>query len=371
MKLVKTSTLVPGMILAKDLFQSSGILLLNEGIVLTGDLIKKLEFFHFSEVMVEEPPLSLKEQHEKLIRPQILATHEKVVWMADSIMSSSEPGEIDPKILRAMVGDLDSQIDLNSDVLLSLSHLKFYDNYLFSHAVNVCILALLIGKELKLDPDELKDLGLSALLHDVGMVQINTSLYDHNRSLASGELTEIRRHPDYGFKSLYASGKYSERVLYGVWQHHERLDGSGYPKGLKDPEIHLFGKIIAVADVYDACISPRRYRERFIPYDALKNLLGHFQLFDLKILKAFVASMAIFPIGSIVKLNSGEIARVIRITYGAPFRPEIQIFFDRNRVKLDQPIRINLSEKEYVQTYIQETLERKEAEEITRLLAGK
>lgn len=368
MKAVKTNALVPGLILAKDLYQTSGILLLNVGTVLTGDLIKKLEFFGFTEVMVEEPPVSLKEQEEELMKPQILATHEKVVGLTANLMSSGAPTEIDPKILKILVGDLDSQLDLNTNVFLSLSHLKHYDNYLFSHVVNVCILSLVIGRELKMEPDTLKDLGVSALLHDVGMIKVNPALYDHERSLAPGELTEVRRHPEYGFQMLLESGNYPQRVLSGVREHHERADRSGYPRGIGNEEAHEFGKIIAVADVYDACISPRKYRQRLTPYEAIKNLLGHSKLFDVKVLKAFVACMAIYPIGSFIRLNSGEIAKVVRINSGVPFRPEIAILTDRKGEKLEKPVRINLNNKEYAQTYIQETLERTETEKILGLL---
>ena len=255
MKLVQVPALVPGMILAKDVLQSNGILLLNKDTVLTSELITKLKFWGFSEVEVEEPPISLKDQQEAAIAPQIAAAHERVVGITENMMSSGDVKEIDANLLRGMIGDLDSQIELNTNVLLNLSHIKTHDNYLFSHVTNVAILAMIIGKELKLNEQELKDLGLAALLHDFGMTRINRSIYDKSQALSPDEWLEIKKHPDYSLELLKESGSFSEAILRGIHEHHERVDGSGYPRGIQGKDIHLFGKIITVADDYDACIS--------------------------------------------------------------------------------------------------------------------
>lgn len=368
MKVVQVSVLVPGMILAKDVLQNNGILLLNKDTVLTAELITKLKFWGFSEVEVEEPPISLKDQEEAAIAPQIAAARDRVVGITETMMSSGDAKDIDPNLLRGMVGDLGSQIDLNSNVLLNLSHIKTHDNYLFAHVTNVAILAMIIGKGLKLSDQELKNLGLSALLHDSGMTKINRSFYDKSQALSAEEWLEIKRHPDYSLELLKQSGSFTEDILRGVHEHHERVNGCGYPRGIKGPDMHLFGKIIAVADVYDACISPRKHRKRMTPYEALKNLLGQPHLFDIKILKSFVASMAIYPIGSIIKLNTGETAKVIGVNQGAPFRPEIRIYLDQSGTLLKPPVRINLFDGQYNQTYIQSTLEQEEAEKVYEII---
>ncbi|MGE5581682.1 MAG: HD-GYP domain-containing protein [Bacillota bacterium] len=370
MRPVKVSILVPGMVLAKDVCQDNGILMLNEKTVLTAELITKLKFWGFDEVQVEELKPSLVEQQEALLAPKISAAHDRVVGITKNLMGSGDFKETDSFILQGMVGDLENQIDLSANVLLNLSHLKTYDLYLYSHVVNVCILALIIGRSLKLNPEELKELGMAALLHDYGMIKIDPSIYDQSNKLTAEQWVEIKRHPDNACGML-AGGDFSETVLEAIRQHHERINGSGYPAGLKGPEISLFGKIIAVADVYDACISPRKHRARFTPYEALKTLLGDSHLFDVKVLKAFVASMAIYPIGSLVRLNSGEVAKVVGINHGMPFRPEIRILFNSNYQKLEEPVRINLTAEEYTQTYIQETLEREESEKVYQLLGEK
>jgi HD-GYP domain-containing protein (c-di-GMP phosphodiesterase class II) len=368
MKLIRVSALVPGMIVAKDIFDTTGLLMLNEGSILTAELITKLEYWGLEEAFIEEPSPSLKEQQEIAITPQIKAAHERAIDLTGNLMSTPDIKDGDSLIFKGMVGDIESQIQLNSNVVLNLCHLKIHDNYLYSHAVNVSIVAMIIGRELRLDDITLKNLGLAALLHDFGMTKIDKSVYDQIRKLTAEEWAEIKRHPVYGYELLSGSEDISEEVLLGIRQHHERFNGSGYPDGLSGESIHLFGRIIAVADVYDACLSLRKHRQRMTPYETLKNLLGESRLFDIKILKALVTSMAIYPIGSFVKLNTGEVAKVIGINHGFPFRPEIRIYLDRNHQTLEKPIRINLADEEYTQTYIQETLDYEESEKMYTML---
>jgi HD-GYP domain-containing protein (c-di-GMP phosphodiesterase class II) len=364
MRTIKVSALVPGMIVAKDIFDTSGLLMLNEGTILTTELITKLAYWGLDETYIEEPSPSLREQQEQAIIPQMKIAHERAINLTGNLLSKPELGDGDSLIFKGMIGDLASQIDLNSNVLLNLCHLKTHDNYLYSHAVNVSIVAMIIGRELRMNEPSLKNLGLAALLHDVGMVRIEKSIYNQNRTLSDEEWAEIKRHPIFGYEILSGNEDFNEEVLLGVKQHHERMNGKGYPDGLSGDNIHLFGKIIAVSDVYDACISSRKHRRRMTAYEALKNLLGESALFDLRILKALVSSMAIYPIGSYIRLNTGEVAKVIGINHGYPFRPEIRIYLDRSHNKLEKPIRINLADEEYMQTYIQETLGHDESEKM-------
>lgn len=354
MNTVKIEALVPGMVVSRDIYNQSGLLIISEGTKLTSEYINKLINLNISEISVEDPSASVIEQQEAVIAAQMSAAHDRMIGITENILTQGNAETIDPELLQGMVGDLDSQIELSSNVLLNLSHMKTYDNYLFAHAVNVCVLSLIIGKAIKLPEDQLRELGLSALLHDYGMIQLDRSVYDHDRKLTEEEWEKIKSHPCFGYDMLKASGNFTERLLLGVLDHHERYDGSGYPAAKSGDEIGLFGKIIAVADVYDACVSLRKHRPRLTPHEALKNLLGNSKLFDLQILKAFLTAMAIYPIGSIVKLNSGEIAKVVGINHGQPFRPDIRIIIDRKGNCLEMPVRLNLIEEEYSHTYIQE-----------------
>jgi HD-GYP domain-containing protein (c-di-GMP phosphodiesterase class II) len=227
---------------------------------------------------------------------------------------------------------------------------------------------MIIGKSIKLPADQLKDLGTAALLHDYGMIKLDRAVYDHDRKLTAAEWDQIKQHSRLGFEMLQSTGHFSETILQGILEHHERYDGSGYPFGKHGGKLSLFGKVIAIADVYDACVSTRKHRPRFTPHEALKNLLGNSNLFDLSVLKSFLTAMAIYPVGSIVKLNSGEIARVVGINHGQPFRPEIRILCDRNQIKLEPAIRINLLERDYSHTYIMEILDGIELDEVYQII---
>jgi HD-GYP domain-containing protein (c-di-GMP phosphodiesterase class II) len=354
--------------LASDIYNTSGLLIAGKGTKLTSDYIYKLTNWAIVEIPIEELSTSMKEQQEQVIQAQLSVAHDRVVGIAENVLSNENSAEIDPELLQGMVGELDSQIELSANVLLNLNHMKTYDNYLFAHGVNVAILAMIIGKSLKLSPEKLKELGVAALLHDYGMIKLDRAIYDHDRKLTVAEWERIKEHSGLGYEMLQSSGNFSEAILQGILEHHERCDGSGYPSGKYGAKISLYGKIIAIADVYDACVSIRKHRPRLTPHEALKNLLSNSNLFDIVFLKSFLTAMAIYPIGSMVKLNSGETAKVVGINQGQPFRPEIRILCDRTQKKLDPAVRIDLLEKEYSHTYIMEILDGPELEEIYQII---
>lgn len=369
MKKIDNSALVPGIVLARDVFDlDTGILMISAGTTLTPELIKRLERFDSIDIYVKEFSATVQEEHEKRLTDKIAVEHQRVLNKAKTLMARNQEKAPDVNLLQNMVGDIQSQIELNSNVLLNLSHIKVFDDYLFTHVVNVAMLALIIGRQLKMSEEELKELGLAALLHDFGMTRLEYAIYDHSRQLTAAEWEEIKRHPDYSAEMVQKSGDYSEKVLAGIKDHHERMDGSGYPSRKKGADIGTFAKIIAVADVYDACISRRKYRKPLTPRQALKNLLGESHLFDLTILRAFIAAMAIYPIGSIVRLNTGQIAKVVGCHPNEPFRPDIRVLLDEKRNKLSKPYRLNLTEEANLRIYIEETLEEEALDPIMHLL---
>jgi HD-GYP domain-containing protein (c-di-GMP phosphodiesterase class II) len=355
---LENSALVPGMVLARDVFDwKAGVLIVSAGEILTSELIDKLQLFPRIEIYVEELSATLQDEQEKRLWTKMDACHEQTLERAKNILVNAAEQPPEPELLGLMVSDLEGQIELSSNVLLNLSHIKVYDDYLYSHVVNVAMLALIIGKQLHLNPDELHDLGSAALLHDYGMVKLDHAVYDHNRRLSPKEWEQVKQHPQYGVELLQNADQLSPTILQGVLQHHERLDGSGYPDHKLGAELGMFGKIIAVADVYDACISKRKYREPITPHETLKKLLNDSQLFDLEILKAFVSVMAIYPIGSYIRLNTGEIGKVIGCNPDEPFRPDVQVLLDPNRQKVASPYRLKLNAEENKHFYIAGNLE--------------
>jgi HD-GYP domain-containing protein (c-di-GMP phosphodiesterase class II) len=361
-------SLAPGMVLARDVYDlKAGLLIVGAGISLTDELIKKLQQFPRIEIYVEELSSVMQDEHENRLREVMAVHHERTVERAKNILNNAGQPP-DSNLLSLMVDDLQEQIDLSSNVLLNLTQIKFFDNYLYSHVVNVSMLALIIGRQFKLNSDEMRDLGITALLHDYGMVKLDHAVYDHNRRLNRTEWEQVKRHPEYGVEMLQNAEQISPKILKGILEHHERLDGSGYPHQKRGSELGMFGKIIAVADVYDACISKRKYRDPFTPQIALKNLLSESKLYDLEIMKAFVAAMSIYPIGSYVCLNTGEIGKVIGCNPKEPFRPDIHVLLDRDRQKIDSPYRLKLNLEENRQSFIAANLEGEELQTMLTLL---
>jgi HD-GYP domain-containing protein (c-di-GMP phosphodiesterase class II) len=242
--------------------------------------------------------------------------------------------------------------------------MKSYDNYLFSHAVNVSIISIIIGEQLGYSKAELGQLGVAALLHDIGMLQISVKTWRNNGTLTPSEYQEVRKHPFYGAE--YLSTKVSEDIRAVAAQHHERYDGSGYPRGLKGSNINYKARIVALADVYDALISERPYRPRLNPQEAIRLIVSDQAGFDPQLLKVFLLTMAVYPIGTYVKLNTGEIGKVIRITKNQPFRPVLTLYVGRQGTFLEEPIRLDLNRDENHLLYISETLVGAEYEKLTQ-----
>lgn len=342
MRTIKTFNLVPGMVLGQDiLFPRTGATLVSAGTKLTFELIRRIESFDIKEVIVTQSGKTRQEAKEEELLPVFTEYHDRVITTANEIFANSEQHPIEGRVLQELVSELLEQVELDSDLMLNLTHLKSYDDYLFSHCVNVSILSILIGESLGYSKDELNLIGTAALVHDLGMMKVPNKIWKKNGVLDPEELQLIKNHPLYGVEMLKG---FPEEILAIVKEHHEKYDGSGYPQGLKGEEIAFKARIIGLADVYDACISNRPYRARLTPQQALQIIFQDKEKYDPHILKGFISVMAIYPIGSLVKLNTGEIAKVIRVNKNQPFRPVIKIFFDRNGNKLDQPLRINLDD---------------------------
>lgn len=356
MKAVKVDKLIPGMVLAQDvLISRTGVTLIPVNTLLTVEMIRRIASFNIDEVYISEPRKSNKEKDEEILAPVMAQTHHHAVAAVEDIVTNYGEHLFEEQAISGLVGDLLDQVEMDSSLLLNLTHLKSYDNYLFSHSVNVSILAILIGEKLGYSKEELNLLGVAALLHDIGMLKIPITTWDKNGTLTPLEYRKVRNHPLYG-EDFLSSKNMSKEVRAVASQHHERFDGTGYPKGLQGSNINFKARIVAIADVYDACISERPYRERITPQETLKLIVSDQKLYDPQLLKIFISTMAIYPIGSLVRLNTGEIGKVIRVTNNQPFRPVLCIYFDREENLLEQPLRIDLSEDQNHLLFIKETL---------------
>ena len=368
MKRVKTTQLVPGMRLAEDIFlPNTTVTLIGAGTELSIEMIRRIEGLGIETVGIDETQEHSRDEKERQLLPILARNHERMITAVEELINIAVEQPIEEEAVRSLADDLLSQVELDPSLLLNLTHIKAYDNYLFSHSVNVAILTLLVGEVLGYSKEELHELGTAALLHDVGMLKIPQEIWKKRGTLSPEEQAEIRKHPVYGEELLRAKN-FSEEVIKVAREHHERCDGSGYPDGKRGKEISFKARILAVTDVYDACISSRPYREQLTPQQALEQLFAEKEKYDPVVLNAFISVMAIYPIGSLVVLNSGQVAKVIRVSKNNPFRPEVRIYFDREGNLLEQPPRINLAEEKNHTLYIDRTLPAEEHKKLAAMI---
>lgn len=197
------------------------------------------------------------------------------------------------------------------------------------NAINSTVLALLTGGGLQMVKHKLLQLATAALLHDVGMLRLPREILEKRGKLDAEELRQVRTHPVHSYRIITKELRYPEDIGVAALQHQERFDGQGYPKGLAGKGIVLAARIIAVADAFEAMVSKRPYRSPMIGYTAMRTILGdNSRRFDPDILKVFIRTMGIYPIGSVVVLNNSCVGRVVQTNPQAPLRPKVKIMID-------------------------------------------
>jgi len=223
--------------------------------------------------------------------------------------------------------------------------------YLYTHSVRSMFLSLSIGEALKLPNFRLIELGIATLLHEIGMMKIPKQIYKKSTALTENEQKLISTHPTQGMRMLQTFTKdnafpLAQEILLGVWQHHERSNGTGYPKGLKGDSITVFGKIIAVACSYDALITNRPHKESIDSYTGMLLMLKQMHsLYDEKVISALLNSISIFPLGSYVQLKSGAIGIVVDIGHD-PRYPVVKVYLDESQHSFKEPLTVATREEE-------------------------
>jgi len=206
------------------------------------------------------------------------------------------------------------------------------------HGINVAIFAIKIGEGLGYKRDQLVELGIAALIHDIGMCKIPDEVVNKEGILTNDEYALIKKHPQFGYDIvLNALGEKYKWLAEVVSQEQEREGGQGYPRGLTGNEIHEYAKVIGMVDVYEALSHPRPQRKRFLPYEATKVIVNSSKnMFPQKLIKALLTKLSCFPISSYVVLNSKAIGRVVDTNEASPLRPVIEMLYDNTGKKLTE-----------------------------------
>lgn len=237
--------------------------------------------------------------------------------------------DIDYRTATPLVDSFIESVFRNESAAATLFKLRFFDEYSYTHSINVSILAVILGKHLGMDRDSLRDLGIAGLFHDIGKARIPESILNKPGKLNESEFAVMKSHPLEGFKLLHGKPDLNPEVLRAVVEHHERTDGTGYPRGLKEAEIGRFSRIISVVDVYDALTSRRVYKEPMAPAKALGMMYQwRDRDFSPKAIENFIKCIGVFPVGSFVKLSGGEHAVVMQANPERPTKPVVKLVFD-------------------------------------------
>jgi putative nucleotidyltransferase with HDIG domain len=260
------------------------------------------------------------------------------VW--DSATTEQQP---DADAAQAMIDGLAHAVAQNRTALVALTALKEYDNYTFTHMVNVSILTMGQARGLGIEGPLLREFGLAALMHDIGKVRTPAEILNKPDKLTDGEFTIMKRHTVDGAEILRKTPEIPALAPVVAFEHHLRLDGSGYPSGVRRSSLNLCTMLCSIADVYDAMRSQRHYQQSF-PTERILEVLKRNDgtQFDQHLVRRFVQLIGIYPPGNLVRLNTGDVAIVLTIYAPDPYRPQVRVLFDREGRATDLPYEVNL-----------------------------
>ncbi|MGD0992804.1 MAG: HD domain-containing phosphohydrolase [Gemmatimonadales bacterium] len=281
------------------------------------DLANKLHDAGVTHVVIEPPMESeVNEEEEERAKEQSKRTYQRSVAVTKEVINSVRMGRTASvkKVKRAVQAIVD-QVLSEETSLLGLTTLRDYDDYTFTHSVNVCIFSVALGRKLGLSKLQLYDLGMAALFHDVGKSRVPLEVLNKQGSLDEEEWRIMQAHPWLGVLTLFGLRGYGEvpyRSMIGTYEHHMKIDLTGYPKSVRARELSIFSKIIAVADGFDAATSRRAYQTMPIqPDSVLKEMIENPKRgYDVILVKAFINLIGVYPVGTMVILDSYELAIV-------------------------------------------------------------
>ncbi|WP_297424241.1 HD-GYP domain-containing protein [Clostridium sp.] len=315
-----------GMMLASDVEighnRRSEAFLFKKGTILTREKIDKLITFDISGVYIEDGRTN--EILDYKLRKESVSAIKKIFEVCENshqILSDDTIKEVE-KISDKLVRN----INKNKGITIGISDLQSYDENTYLHSLSVTVISIAIGSELGLNRKQLCDLGVCAMLHDIGKVEIPIELISKPARLTEDEFDIVKTHASLGGNFVSGNKEVNDEIYFGIISHHERFDGTGYPNGLKKDRIPLFGRIIAVADVYDALTANRPYRRPIKPFEAIEYIMGGAGTsFDYNVVKAFLRKIEPYPIGSRVKLSDGRAGNIIKRNTDNPLRPVIKV----------------------------------------------
>lgn len=321
--LISANELEMGMILQNDVIdQNTGVVLVAKNMGMTKKLIEKLINHGVDEVYIKEEEIPIEKYNEPLIEKYI-----NIEKKLDNIFNEIKYG----KALEAqgLVDEMKSfihEVTKERDILTQMRLLKKRDDYTFNHSLGVSTLAASMGKWLNYSENEIEELAIAGLFHDIGKLKISEEIINKPCDLTKGEFEVIKKHSKYSGEMLQESGEFKEDIILGVLQHHEKIDGSGYPEGIKGDKIHKYAKIISICDIYHALTSRRIYKDKENPLRVAEYIRSEsFTKLDPHMTSVFLKNISKCYVGNKVVLNTGEIGEIIYIYPQDDTKPIVQV----------------------------------------------
>jgi len=346
----------PGMQLARDIYGDDGKIVLSTGATINKRQISILEnwgicYIYVNNPLITLPPISevveetTRIQAANLMRDIFDKTQKSGLYQLTSEMSK-------------IVNEVILGVLRNRLAIIHLAQIHRHHNDLFAHSVNVSILSTMTAVSLGIsNSQDLSSIAVGSMLHDIGMIAVPPRIIAKRDSLRPEELELLEGHTVHGFEILRKVRGFPLLAAHIAFQHHERFDGLGYPRKISGEEIHLFARIVAVAEEYDNLVADRPDNKGLAPHVAYEKIVaGVNSLFDPNVTTGFLSKIALYPIGTMVKLTTGQIGVVSAVTARLQHRPRVEIITDPKGVLLYKPYSIDLSDKEHLTIFIEDIL---------------
>lgn len=325
MRFVPISCLREGMRVARTLYGKNNEKLLVAGVVLNKKYIASIQRMMFPGLYIDDDlsrDIDIINTISEELRIESMNGIRKIF---NEIKGRGDLRRRAQEIKRQVDSIIDELL-ANRSIMVNMIDLKCFDNYTYMHSVNVAVLSIVIGIAMGLSRDTLSRLGLSAILHDIGKVFVSKSIVSKPAVLTEEEFEQMKKHSQMGYEYAKEKLRLPSLSYTGILDHHEKYNGSGYPAGKTGKSISLFGRIISIADIYDALSSERPYRKAMSPSEAMEYVMGGSEsIFDPHITRVFIRKIAPYPVGTTVRLSNGYTAIVLENFEAVCLRPRVRV----------------------------------------------
>lgn len=283
------------------------------------------------EAAPEEPPVITEETQRKIeknrvedpARVQLSESIKKRVSEGIQYLYNDTESDAFSETSNNVTKQLLQAIEDNNAIAVDISALKTSDEYTFKHSVDVATMSMIVARKMGMDDKDVYNIGVSGLLHDMGKSKIPLEILNKPARLTTEEFEVMKQHSVFGYRILNQKKDFTAEIAMAVLQHHEKMNGKGYPLGVKADKISPYAKILSVVDVYDALVTERPYKKGMSQRDAIELLMSMTEELDIEVMRNFLASVILYPVDSIVQLSNGEKAVVVKNHPDAVLRPTV------------------------------------------------